>query len=84
MRMIYRNDEMNETGPTIDKFEVVVGMRGKGYGEKIITTIEKRVADQGFIKLMLQQEVTESASFWKKLGYETDIDEGYKYLEFPE
>ena len=82
MSMVYYDWEMHEAGPTIEKFEVAVGIRGKGYGEKIIKTIEERLAIQGFSKLWLEK--TFSEGFWKKLGYEIDIDEGYKYLEFPE
>ena len=78
MYMLYRDFEMAETCPTISKFEVAVGMKGKGYGKKIIHAIEERLIDQGFNKLWLEQ--TESMGFWRKMGYEIDIDEGWKYL----
>ena len=76
--MLYRDFEMAETCPTISKFEVAVGMKGKGYGKKIIHAIEEMLRDQGFNKLWLEQ--TESMGFWRKMGYEIDIDEGWKYL----
>ena len=78
MYLLYKDLEMNETGPTISKFEVAAGMKGKGYGKKIIHAVEKRLIDQGFNKLWLEQ--TESMGFWRKMGYEIDIDEGWKYL----
>ena len=78
MYMLYRNFEMAETCPTISKFEVATGMKGKGYGKKIIHAIEKRLIDQGFNKLWLEQTV--SGGFWLKMGYKIDIDEGWKYL----
>ena len=78
MYLLYKDPEMGETGPTISKFEVAAGMKGKGYGKKIIHAIEERLIDQGFNKLWLEQ--TESMGFWRKMGYEIDIDEGWKYL----
>ena len=78
MYLLYKDPEMNETGPTISKFEVAAGMKGKGYGKKIIHAIEERLVDQGFNKLWLEQTV--SSGFWLKMGYKIEIDEGWKYL----
>ena len=78
MYMLYTDFEMDETGPTVSKFEVAAGMKGKGYGKKIIHTIEERLMNQGFAKLWLED--TKSVGFWRKMGYEIDIDEGWKYL----
>ena len=78
MNLIYFNWEMCEMCPTISLFEVAKGLKRKGYGKKIINSIEEWLKNQGFFKLFLED--TKSPDFWRKMGYTIDIDEGYKYL----
>ena len=72
--------EMCDSAPTILMFEVFPNYRRKGFGEKIIRGIEYYMYDYGFAKIRLEN--TKAIPFWKKLGYEIDIDEGEKYLDY--
>ena len=74
--MYYLNSEMDDVNPTIEDFEV----NNESYKEIIVRGIEERVERQGFEKIWLTNYIgyPPETDFWCKMGYEFDIDEGYK------
>ena len=74
--MTYKNSEMNDTKPTIEDFEV----ENESYKETIVQGIESRLSEQGFQGIWLTNYTgyPPETDFWCKMGYEFDIDEGYK------
>lgn len=72
----YTASEMGVCSVTIWMFEVFSEFQGKGFGKEIISKMECRAYDQGFLKMRIEN--TQSMGFWKKLEYFIDIDEGEK------
>jgi GNAT superfamily N-acetyltransferase len=76
----FRALEMSECAPTILMFDVMPKFRRKGFGREIVTGIEYYMCENGCTKLRLEN--TKAILFWQKLGYDIDIDEGEKYLDW--
>ncbi|MHB8568495.1 MAG: GNAT family N-acetyltransferase [Nitrososphaerales archaeon] len=74
----YVDGEMEKNAPTIIMMEVLKEYQNKGFGTKILKWIETDATKQGFDRIWASD--TQSLYFWKKRGYEIDIDEGVKYL----
>lgn len=75
----YYNGEMNEFEPTILLIEVQEDSRGQGIGEYFLRFIECQLSKWGFYSIWSSD--TKSMGFWKKMGYDIDIDEGLKGLD---
>ena len=76
--MHYKNSEMDDVNPTIEDFEV----ENESYKETIVYGIEERLEKQGFPGIWITNyiEYPPETDFWCKMGYDFDIDEGYKEL----
>ncbi|NHI03047.1 hypothetical protein DYY67_0168 [Candidatus Nitrosotalea sp. TS] len=74
----YYAGEMNDCAPTIEMFEVNPKYRGHGIGSKIHASVENWVRNHDFSRIRIED--TRSTGFWRKMGYEIDIDEGVKYF----
>lgn len=74
----YFNYEMGELAPTIIMIEIDANQRGLGLGKKFLNLIEIEMMNLGFSKIWSSD--TQSVEFWRKMGYEIDIDEGWKFL----
>lgn len=75
----YVNGEMAETGPTIEMLEVRKSWQGKGIARKLLKKIEEDAKYEGFIKIWSSDDRL-AMDFWEHMGYEMDLDEGYKWL----
>jgi GNAT superfamily N-acetyltransferase len=76
------NDEMDEISPTIDPIEVNKKYRNSGIGKSLVRLIERVSRNEGFDQVWASDiEITGSTGFWRKIGYEIDLDEAVKYLE---
>jgi N-acetylglutamate synthase-like GNAT family acetyltransferase len=76
----YFNGEMGEYAPSIDMFEILPQFRGHGTGKRLLQLIEDDAQAAGFDRIWAT-EVVSSFDFWKKAGYDIDIDEGLKCLD---
>lgn len=74
----YFEGEFGSIGSTLLMFEIEEEFREMGFGQLLSQFIEKKMKHYGFDILYLSD--TRSMKFWKKMGYEIDIDEGWKKL----
>ncbi len=74
----YCNYEMGDLNPTIKYIEIVSTHRRKRYGSQFLALIEEYLERFDF-DLVWASNVQEYL-FFKKNGYQFDLDEGYKYL----
>lgn len=75
----YFATEIGDCIPTIKMIEINESSRGQKLGQAILSSIEKWVYDNGFTRI--RSEDLRSYGFWRKMGYEIDLDEGEKYLD---
>ena len=75
----YYNSEMTEFAPTFESIKVASKYKGQGIGTAVVKKIEKITRAMGFDRIWAT-DAMDSLDFWKKMGYETDIDECVKYL----
>jgi len=76
----FNASEMDDCAPTIIMFDVGKRYRRKGLGKKIILGIEYEIHQLGFHNIRLED--TRATPFWRDLGYDIDIDEGEKSLDY--
>lgn len=76
----YINWEMSEVNPTVDCIEIISTQRRKGYGTFFLKQIERYLERSNFDLVWISN--VQDYDFFRKNGYEFDIDEGYKYLEY--
>lgn len=74
----YFNLEETDCAPTIELIEVVKGRTGKGIGRRVLEEIEEDMLDRRFDRMWATD--MKSAGFWERMGYEFDLEEGFKYL----
>jgi GNAT superfamily N-acetyltransferase len=75
----YFNYEMGDLAPTILMIEVDENQQGLGLGKKFLNFIECEMINLGFSKIWSSD--TQNMEFWEKMGYDIDIDEGFKHLD---
>ena len=75
----YCHYDVDDVNPTIKAIEIIYSQRRKGFGSKFLKQIEKYFERCGFD--LIRVENVHEYYFFKKNGYEFDMDEGYKYLE---
>ena len=75
----FHAEEMNECAPTVILFEIFPEFRRQGFGAGVMCGIEEYMWNHGFSIMRIENTLVNE--FWKRLGYEIDIDEGEKNLE---
>ena len=75
----FHAEEMSECAPTVILFEIFPEFRRQDFGADVMCGIEKYMQKHGFGIIRIENTLVNE--FWKRLGYEIDIDEGEKSLE---
>ena len=75
----FHAEDMNDCAPTVILFEIFPEFRRQGFGTDVMCGIEEYMWKHGFS--IMRIENTHANEFWKRLGYEIDLDEGEKILE---
>lgn len=73
------NLKMEQTGPSIEMFEVREAYRGRGLGRRLLERVEEDARHDGFACVRSTHDRS-ALGFWKHMGYELDLDEGRKGL----
>lgn len=76
----FHDVDMNDCAPTVVLFEIFPEFKRQGFGTRVMFEIEKYMQWCGFSIMRIQY--TSANEFWKGLGYDIDIDEGEKSLEY--
>ena len=74
----YIEGEFGVMSSTLLMFEIEEDFRGMSHGRTLLNFIENKMREFGFDTLYLAD--TRSMDFWRRMGYEIDIDEGWKDL----
>lgn len=73
------NLKLEQTGPSIEMFEVREEHRGRGLGRRLLERVEEDARHDGFACVRSTHDRS-ALGFWKHMGYELDLDEGRKEL----